>query len=222
VGLAGPALSAQPAAPAAGTSAPEDPRDSSPAKEALREVLKAPEFSAREKVWRLKPRPRRRAQEPRAHLSLAWLETAGAVLKYLLLGIVAWVLGYAVWSRRDSLRRALLRPAGAAPEPAAGWAARGPLPADLAAAAQALWDRGEPRGALALLYRGALVRLELGEGATEKECLHAAAPLPQAAYLARLLRAWQEVAYAGLAPDPAQRALCADWAGQFPAAGSRP
>ena len=183
-------------------------------------MLQAPEFSARVKIWRLKPRPHAPAR--RATLDLSWLETVAAILKYLLIGALALLLGYALWSRRERLRRALSHSLGATPEPEAEGPPRAALPADLAAVAQALWDRGDTRGALALLYRGALARLELGDDATERECLRAAARLPQAAYLTELLRAWQAAAYAGRAPESAQRALCAAWSGQFQAPGGRP
>ena len=55
------------------------------------------------------------------------------------------------------------------------------LPTDIGAAARALWDRGEHRGALALLYRGLLSRLAhvhgvpIRDSSTEGECLSLAA-----------------------------------------------
>ena len=55
------------------------------------------------------------------------------------------------------------------------------LPADIGAAARALWDRGEHRAALALLYRGMLSRLAhvhrvpIRDSSTEGDCLALAA-----------------------------------------------
>jgi len=93
------------------------------------------------------------------------------------------------------------------------------LPADIGAAARALWQRGEVRAALSLLYRGALSRLVHGHGvpiraaSTESECLALAAPrlTPDSrAFLAQLIAAWQVVAYARreLSPEDFEQ-LCA-------------
>ena len=55
------------------------------------------------------------------------------------------------------------------------------LPDDIGAAARALWDRGEHRAALALLYRGLLSRLAhvhrlpIRDSSTEGDCLALAA-----------------------------------------------
>lgn len=79
------------------------------------------------------------------------------------------------------------------------------LPEHIGAAARALLDQGETRAALSLLYRGALSRLvhahavPIRAASTERECLSLAAPrlaAEQHAFLARLVLAWQAVAYA--------------------------
>ncbi|WP_245643191.1 DUF4129 domain-containing protein [Roseateles chitosanitabidus] len=86
------------------------------------------------------------------------------------------------------------------------------LPDDIGAAARALWQRGETRPALSLLYRGALSRLVHGHGvpiraaSTESDCLALASSRlrPDAQdFLARLVSGWQSVAYARreLAPE---------------------
>ena len=73
------------------------------------------------------------------------------------------------------------------------------LPDDVGAAALALWERGEQRAALALLYRGALSRLvhvhavPIRASSTEGECLALARPRlaePSARYAARLVEIW--------------------------------
>jgi hypothetical protein len=107
------------------------------------------------------------------------------------------------------------------------------LPADIGAAARLLWERGEQRAALALLYRGMLSRLAhvhrvpIRDSSTEGDCLAlAAAQLPdRSEYLRRLVRAWQWLGYghetlesaavhglcdefaSALRPDPAVAAL---------------
>src|SRR6185312_12995321 len=83
------------------------------------------------------------------------------------------------------------------------------LPDDVARAARAAWEKGDARGALSLLYRGGVARMqqingrELPQGATEADCLREAARLPAApaATLRQVVRAWQYAAYAHRMPD---------------------
>jgi hypothetical protein len=96
------------------------------------------------------------------------------------------------------------------------------LPEDIGAAARALWDGGEERAALALLYRGLLSRLVHAQGvpirasSTEGECLALARPrlaAQSAAYAAKLIETWAAAVYGGLGPAPsAVHALCAEFA----------
>jgi hypothetical protein len=95
------------------------------------------------------------------------------------------------------------------------------LPDDLAAAVRALWQRGQLRAALALLYRGGVERLATGlgtplpPGATESECLRRARRLADTQYAAlftRIVRSWQAAAYAQRVPTAVEiEALLADW-----------
>jgi len=92
------------------------------------------------------------------------------------------------------------------------------LPGDVGAAARMLWERGEHRDALALLYRACLSRLTHVHGApvrsstTEHECIELAKPyLSEAAsqYVATLVRSWQWTVYRGQAPSTQDAiALC--------------
>jgi hypothetical protein len=86
------------------------------------------------------------------------------------------------------------------------------LPDDIGAAARALWDRGERRAALALLYRGLLSRLAhvhsvpIRDSTTEGACVTlAAAHLSEERheYVARLVRLWQRSVYGGQDADTA-------------------
>jgi hypothetical protein len=96
------------------------------------------------------------------------------------------------------------------------------LPDDVGAAAFALWQRGEQRAALALLYRGFLSRLvhahsvTIRASSTEGECLALARPRltePSARYAARLVETWGGAVYGGLAPDAGTvRSLCSEFA----------
>jgi len=87
------------------------------------------------------------------------------------------------------------------------------LPADIGAAARRLWDRGEHRAALALLYRGLLSRLAhahrvpIRDSSTEGDCLTLAATHLDSArqqYVSGLVRVWQRSVYGH---DPAETTL---------------
>jgi hypothetical protein len=78
------------------------------------------------------------------------------------------------------------------------------LPADIGAAARTLWDAGEHRSALALLYRGLLSRLvhvhgvPIRDSSTEGDCLAlSAGSLSQtrSAFVSRLVGVWQHAVY---------------------------
>jgi hypothetical protein len=96
------------------------------------------------------------------------------------------------------------------------------LPDDIPTAAQELWDRGELRAALSLLYRGALSRLAhvhkvpIPDSSTEGDCLELAnthLPASQAAYVARLIRVWQRAVYGNTNPTSEEfQSLCAGFA----------
>jgi uncharacterized protein DUF4129 len=92
------------------------------------------------------------------------------------------------------------------------------LPDDIGGAAFALWDRGEARAALALLYRGMLSRLAHAHGipirhsSTEGDCLALAAPHlrdDRTAYVSRVVSVWRYAVYGGIDPTSDEvRGLC--------------
>jgi hypothetical protein len=96
------------------------------------------------------------------------------------------------------------------------------LPADIGAAARALWDRGEHRAALALLYRGLLSRLAhvhgvpIRDSSTEGECLSlAAAHLSgrKREYSSTVVRIWLSAVYGREEiPTATIHVLCDDFA----------
>lgn len=99
------------------------------------------------------------------------------------------------------------------------------LPADVAAAARAALAEGRAREALSLLYRGVLSQLvhrpgvAVPRGATEAEVGRLAARVEPVlgGFLAELLPAWSDAAYAGRTPAAAQiAALCE----RYPAPGA--
>lgn len=84
------------------------------------------------------------------------------------------------------------------------------LPDRIGDEAAALWQKGEHRAALSLLYRGALSRLvhqhqvPIRAASTEGECLALAARRlapERSAYFGRLVQAWQLAVYGARLPD---------------------
>lgn len=104
------------------------------------------------------------------------------------------------------------------------------LPPDVGAAARKLWDAGEHRAALALLYRGTISRLvhvhevPIRDSSTEGDCLRlAAAKLAERPldYTARLIQVWQGATYGGLEIDTATvHELCAGFGPNLDAASA--
>lgn len=85
-----------------------------------------------------------------------------------------------------------------------------PLPDDILARARALWSEGQPRRALALLYRASVAAMVtrtgvlLVPGATEAQCLRASRNLgdeEDRLAFASMVRTWQYAAYAERLPD---------------------
>ncbi|RRN55556.1 DUF4129 domain-containing protein [Pseudoxanthomonas sp. SGNA-20] len=143
---------------------------------------------------------------------VAWLAESGLwlLLGALLLLLVLTARRWLPWLRGGAGRLRRL-PAAAMVEVDAD-APPEALPEDIPAAVRRLWSGGSPRAALALLYRASVVamaartRVELPPGATEAQCLRAAAALaPDAGrtVFARTVRTWQYAAYAGSLPDAA-------------------
>jgi hypothetical protein len=95
------------------------------------------------------------------------------------------------------------------------------LPADIPAAALALWRQGRHREALGLLYRGAIsrvietARVDIRESDTEGDCLRRveqAGATAQPDYFRGITGAWMRLAYARLDPDEVEiEALCRQW-----------
>jgi hypothetical protein len=93
------------------------------------------------------------------------------------------------------------------------------LPDDIGASARRLWDGGEHRAALALLYRGLLSRLvhvhrvPIKDSSTEGDCVALAsrhlADEERKLYVASLVRVWQRAVYGGeTLPTETVHTLC--------------
>jgi hypothetical protein len=160
-----------------------------------------------------------------------WMTDAGRVMVWVLaaLAVALFIVGLRHWVR---VRAGSVK----------GTSARLPshvrdldirpesLPEQIGAAAAALWQRGEHRAALSLLYRGALSQLvhqhavPIRAASTEGECvaLAAARLAPErSAFFARLVRAWQLAVYGARLPESSSvLALCAEFDSQFRTAPS--
>jgi hypothetical protein len=106
------------------------------------------------------------------------------------------------------------------------------LPPNIGRAARQLWERGEHRGALSLLYRGLLSRLThvhrvpIVDSSTEGDCLLLLAervPPGTGAYAATVVEAWRAYVYGGTAiPTPDLFELCDGFAAAMDRAVDRP
>jgi len=200
------------------------------AKEALADVLRQPEFQVkqRKKGLRWKEDGSKKEPEP-SKVSPGMLElfkVLGVAAKWFFIALAAAAIVYVIWRNRSYLvRRLKITSREDLPEVLMGMDIRPEaLPMDLDRVASRLWAEGNVRGALALLYRGALAHLvhihraPISRGATEGDCLHKAKdalPVPAADYFGRLTRTWLRVAYADLSPEPQAEGLCAEWPRHF-------
>ena len=146
---------------------------------------------------------------------IRWFERSSRVLMWAMVAILTgWLAMYVIRLVRGRSPRLRASDTFVAPTHVRDLDIRPEaLPADIGAAARALWDRGEHRAALALLYRGLLSRLvhahrvPIRDSSTEGDCLALAADhLDEASrrdYAARLIRIWQHAVYGSQDPAPA-------------------
>ncbi len=199
---------------------------------AVEGAYKDPKLSPRRTYYVWEPRVAETEEDADTPLWLKAVQTAFALLaKGGLWILAAIVLGLAIAYHRRWMPwiRELARRAPA-PEPTLLRDAALPenLPDDPTDAVRQLWRAGDPRAALALLYRVAVMRLAaaldrpLPAGATESECLRCAHQLrtdPPRVLFTQVVRHWQAAAYAGRAPAEAEvEALLAAWPGAWSAA----
>ena len=220
-----------------GVSPPLRADETSPAhaamKKVITEVVQHPDFGTRKKStdWRWKSEPDKAAEKSekpswpalvaRIGEILLWAAAAGLIV-YVLYRLPEWL---ARLPRRARLHSNNVSP----PETMFGLDIRKEsLPENIPATALQLAERGEPRAALALLYRGALSVLMTRDGVpfrdghTEGECMaqvQSSCPLSCASFFAALTRDWQRTAYGHRLPaKEAVRAHCEAWAEHFESA----
>lgn len=140
-----------------------------------------------------------------------WVTAAGRVLVWLVAAVLLalFLVGLRHWIRVRA--GAVTGSAAALPSHVRDLDIRPEsLPAHIGEAAAALWQRGEHRAALSLLYRGALSRLvhqhavPIRAASTEGECMALAARRlapERSAFFGRLVQAWQLAVYGARLPD---------------------
>ncbi|WP_353572993.1 DUF4129 domain-containing protein [Candidatus Albibeggiatoa sp. nov. BB20] len=99
------------------------------------------------------------------------------------------------------------------------------LPDNIAQQTWELWEQGEHRQAVSLLYRGTLLQLQqqyemaIYDSATENECVRLVRRtqgVDLSTYFSRLTRAWQILAYGKHLPDSNEiQQLCEQWTQHF-------
>jgi len=190
-----------------------DQRFATAATETYRDPRFGGEHTTRKWVFKYAPKPTPNAPPipfPAFGNALAIIFKA---LMWLLLIVASASLLRFAWRWRGRLTPAPVEPMSAlSPSMRVSVVADAPLPADLAAAARALWQAQHQREALALLYRGCveqtarLLKLPPSADATEADWLRQAAAIDDPAHAQRVIaivRTWQFAAYAGRYPDDA-------------------
>lgn len=176
----------------------------------------------------------RGGERPQQSTNLGWLRWIGGFFswvgqstRYLIWAVVvvlvAWLVVYVTRAVRDKAAAASSDPF-VAPTHVRNLDIRPEsLPPNIGRAARALWDRGEHRAALSLLYRGLLSRLThvhrvpIRDSSTEGDCLlliEGRVPRNAVAYAARLVTEWCGFVYGGTVTEPTTiHALCDEFGG---------
>ncbi len=174
-------------------------------KQAIAEVLKAPEFPHEHETLQWMPRKQPRQADTPKFVVGDWLARAARIVLW---AVVGGAIAFILWQLYRALPRLAAEPRKEyrPPESLFGMAlAPQSLPADVPATAAALAGEGKVREALALLYRGALSQLVHRRGVrllsshTESEVL-GLAPAEATGYLRVLIDAWRACAYARRPP----------------------
>jgi hypothetical protein len=189
--------------------------------DAVEAVKKDPNFATEQKVRRLKwaGADEEKAQDSRKlsvpewlAMFLTWLAESVRLLMWIAIIVLVALLAVLIVrhvsrTERDGRKTGLaplpthVRDLDIRPES---------LPDDIGAAALALWERGEHRAALALLYRGLLSRLvhvhavPIKASSTEGDCLDLARehlPAQHVPYAKDVIDTWQRAEYGARDPD---------------------
>lgn len=204
----------------------------SPVQQALAETLREPELQIcavqQRWHWRETDQAHPVAPHPESHDGARLFAALIELLLWCALGVGAALFGGWLWRQAPGtlLPRRRTVTTRAAPLRTGYDALLLPPDAGLGATAWQLWQNGQARAALRLLYQGSLAGLAsqygiiLPDSATEDESLRLiTAQLGDAELLdfyRRLIRAWQLAAYGHYLPDAREAAaLCAAWPRHF-------
>lgn len=182
----------------------------------VKQAYKDPDLRPTRTVTLWKPKKKEEKKDPFDMPSLAWLGAIFAfIAEYGLWLLLAVLVGLLVATAKRWLPWLQLaaRPPQVQPDPVdvRSVDAHEPLPPDIAATARRLWAQGQPRRALALLYRASVeamaarIDAHLPPGATEAECLRASRRMPDAEdrqAFQQVVRVWQYAAYGHSLPEP--------------------
>ena len=184
-------------------------------RQSIKRAYEDPRVSPKRTVTQWVPKDPKKPAEPQQLRGFAWFGELMATIGEYGLWIVVGALALALlltapkwlgWVR-DPARRRPHKAVEIQHEPLPEEA---PLPDDVPTAARRLWQSGQQRDALALLYRASvdamtrLAQVVLVPGATEAHTLRASRKLPLAEdrdLFARMVKVWQIAAYAHGLPD---------------------
>lgn len=220
------------------TQTPSEPRPPEQAKEVIKAVLAEQAFSTTrtEKEWHYTGKKKEQKNKdgtdfnPDINFLTRVAQIMAALFEALLWILLAIVIIVIIVYRDRWLhffsRDKRLRGEYIPPEALFGMDVRPEsLPSDIAGTARTMWQQGQHRMALSLLYRGALVilinrdKLELSQSHTEGDVQRLAQQALNTRahhYLAQLTGAWQTIAYAHRQPaDALALDLCAHWPDHF-------
>lgn len=204
-----------------------------PAKRLIKEILEQPEFQTTKEIhyWRYLggSSPDKTASSLSSKDKMIIFSQIAQSLEWVLWIFVGIGTLFFIFRIRNHLGSfSLLIPSPSASSPrvfTTNLPIKESLPPHLAQHAWELWQMGEVRTAISLLYRGTLIFLStppkgqsIQESATERECLHwVKHQHPNFHdYFFRLTTIWQSVAYAQRLPSPEEvQQLCNEWAQYF-------
>jgi hypothetical protein len=194
-------------------------------KKMIKEVMLTKNLNDRQKVnkWVAK-KTQKKKKKKKSKTNLNWLESLSQIIATALEAILWIILAVGIYLLYYHRERWLhlfktkknIDDEYVAPEVMFGMDVRPEsLPDDVIAESRALWQQGEHRQALSLLYRGALIRLinqekiKLQDSHTEGDIIKQAAKTltqnnhgkSKQSYLQLLTRQWQSIAYAHRIPD---------------------
>lgn len=181
----------------------------------INEVMQLEELNSRRKISTWIPKDKTAKQEEENQLPEGLIQLVASIFKTLLWigAFLAFILALIYRQKIFALLSPLRQPTKRAPAPEVlfGLDLRPEsLPEDIAGTARRLWEAGQAREALSLLYRGALVilthqeQLAIHTSHTEGDILKLAksATAPERyAYLRTLTQLWQRIAYAHRIPE---------------------